>query len=246
MDGINSKERQGVSQKAYEKNLTLSEQPVDGLTEQDAVFFNTLRKKKMPDIQEKTFEKRWIYKHMRIFSPIVLEIPSVRYYKFPFSSSIKNDGGNIFKMLYAEWTKAAHSAYINFKRRASSFYVKLDRCILCFESDALWISESFRGSLERSEVEYTEKGGWLCVDKAEVNLVFDLIANFPVGRNSEIPFIISKHEFDGSSSYYTRINKKPAVRYRSTTQYHYEVDSYFVGADYSGFFAHNIDMESVM
>lgn len=246
MNGANNKERQEDSQKALESSLASSEQAVDGLTDQDAVFLNTLRKKRRTETQERTFEKRWIYKHLRIFSPTTLEIPSVRYYKFPFSSSIKNDGSSIFSMLYAEWIKAAHSAYINFKRHASTFYLKLDRCILCFESDALWISEGFRGSLERSEIEYTVKGGWLCVERSEAHLVFDLIANFPVSRNSEMPFIISKHEFDGSSSYYTRINKKPAVRYRNTTQYHYEVDSYFVGADYSGFFMYNIDMESIM
>lgn len=246
MDGINNKERQGTSQKSHEKCLVLCGQGLDSLSEQDVVFFNTLRKKKMPDAEERTFEKKWIYKHMRIFSSKLLEIPSVKYYKFPFSSNIKNDGSTIFKMLYAEWIKAAHSAYINFKRHTSPFYVKLDKCILCFESDALWISENFRGSLERSEIDYTNKGGWLCVVKSEVNLVFDLIANFPVSRNSEMPFIISRYEFDGSSSYYTRINKKPAVRYRSTTKYHYEVDSYFIGADYSDFFMYNIDMEGIV
>lgn len=245
MDGINNKERRDASQEICGKKHALHKE-ASGEVAHDAVFFNMLRKKKSAEVQEKSFEKRWIYRRMRIFSPTTLEIPVVKYYKFPFSSSIKNDSSSIFKMLYAEWIKAAHSAYLNFKKHASTFYLKLERCILCFESDALWISESFRSTLERNEIEYSDRKKWLCVGRSEANLVFDLVANFPVSVNSEMPFIISRHEFCSSSSYYTKINKKPAVRYRSTTQHHYEIDSYFIGADYSGFFTYNVDIEGIM
>lgn len=212
----------------------------------DAVFFNILRKKEKESAQEKTFEKRWIYRHMRVLSSAALEIPVVRYYKSPFSSSIKNDDSDLFKMLYAEWIRAAHAAYLNFKKHSHSFYLKLEKSILCFEGDALRISESFRNTLKRNEIECSDKAGWLYVERSEANMVFDLVANFSVSKNSEMPFIISRHEFDNSTSYCTKINKKPVVRYRNTIQYHYEVDSYFIGEDYSEFFVYNTDLESVI
>lgn len=209
------------------------------------VFFEMLRKKEKTHKTEVVVETAQIYSRMQIFSPEPLEIADVKYYKFPFASDIKNDGSGTFTRLYVEWIRAAQGAYLNFKRHGHAFYLKFEKSLICFGGSAK-ISRNLKSVLDRNEVAYIENDAWLLVENTEMRLVFDLVMNAPVNVNTEIPFLISKHEFDNSILYRAKVNKRPTLKYRDVTNYHYEIDCYFVGEDYAHLFKYNVSLVDIM
>lgn len=209
----------------------------------EAIFFKALKKKEQRQKNTEKYDGARIYRKMRVFSAEPLKIPEIRYYKFPFSSDIRNDESCLFRKLYAEWTKSIQNAYSNFKRNCSCFYLKFKNFLVCFDRETK-ASTNLRSTLNRNEITYIEKDNWLLLEPKEIKLVFDLVTNMPVDSSFEIPFIISKDEFENSICYHTKVKKGPTVKQNGIVNYQYEIEDYFIGHDYSKFFIYDVKLDT--
>lgn len=204
----------------------------------EEVFFRMLKRREQSPRPQEDYNLSQIYRKMRIFSTVPLNIPELRYYKFPFSAGIRNDGSDLFKVLYTEWAKSVQSAYVNFKKNIHGFYLKFGRFLVCLDK-VTKVSLNFKSTLDRNEIRYSEKDGWLFLEATEVKLVFDLITNMPVDGSFEMPFVISKYAFENSILYHTKVVKKPTVKQKDALNYHYEIENHFIGHDYSALFCYD-------
>lgn len=200
-------------------------------------FINFLSKKELKkEIKQKI---NLIYKKIRILSEKELKIESKDYYKFPFSTNIKQEYNPHFQEIYSHYINALNSVVTNYKKLDHSFYIIIKKEVIHF-SNAILASKGLKDILIFHDISFTENNDELIIEKTDLIYVIDFIINLPVDTNFYIPLIISRYQFEYSIFYYTKIVKRPVIHCKDGIKYCYELDGHFISDDYKELFSYDV------
>lgn len=184
--------------------------------------------------------KQDVFNLLQVFSKTERRFKTKKYFKFPFSYDIENDGSYLYFQIHAELVKALSYAYSNYRRFREGFRVKTGEGMVEF-GKSVRASTKFEKLFSRNDITFRIEGGCLEVDVEDVSLVYDLLINMEVPRGCCMPFIISEYEFENAISYHTRIEEGPVIMVGKDKEY-----SYFIhGPLYSGNYITTDDMEVI-
>lgn len=202
---------------------------------------------------------------MRIFSNERLPLKTMKYYKYPFNNTTRQDDSLLFKVLFTEYKRAFKSAYSNYLQH-KPFIMTYEKYIMIYDHKDVKVSRSLKQLLEENEIDYVEStlstsnnsksiimedeynNGFLNRDKEEkLLIVHDVCLLFDYFVNLEcptcLPFLLSEYEFEAGIVSYARMIEKEAVQYKDEIIYNYYVDGYFYGSDYKEYFMHDVDFD---
>ncbi|KCZ82265.1 hypothetical protein H312_00288 [Anncaliia algerae PRA339] len=221
--------------------LLMNEKENNSLKIDEDKFINFLKGKEVKITKKTTYTKNKVYKKMRVFSTQPLEIKELVYYKFPFADNIVKENNPYFTLIYDEFIKAFDSVLCNYKNKDYDFFVKINQELIYFGykiSSTIGLKELFKVN----DVKFMEEENELIIERNEIFLLVDLLLNLPSDGNFMIPFILSKHEFFYSIIYQVKVKKLPIVQCKDIVNFHYEINNYFIGSDYSELFNYDIKL----
>ena len=172
-----------------------------------------------------------VYRRIQVFSSQQIQLPTRKYYKFPFCGDFKNDGSMVFAQVHEGFMKALTSAYANYRRFREHFIVLVGQEWIEF-GEGVAASRGLAGMLSQNGINGADDNEVLEIRPEDVALVYDTVLNIPVPLGSALPFIFSRHEFDHATVYHTRVERGPIVRTGASFEYSATLHGPAHSADY--------------
>lgn len=168
-----------------------------------------------------------VMERLTIVSDRELTIEPKKYYKFPFGMGTADDGTALFSTLKDHLVIALSSAYANYRKFGEEF--KVVHCDEVFTfSETVWCTAGAAQVLKVNEVAHRTEGSRVVVEGDAV-VVYDMLMN----SEGELPFVLSRFEFEGGMMFRTRTEQGPQVRRSGAVEYVYTVVGPLDSADFA-------------
>jgi len=193
------------------------------LQETDDSELVSFLKKPKAETKRKEKSKPQIVNKLKLRHHNEIQIKTKKYFKFPFSYRIKNDGSDLCTAIAKELSFALSSAYTNYKKFNEPFRLRMGAEMIEFHDD-IRCTSGLRDVLVSDGIVFRERDECLIVEKHEMAIIYDVVTNADNFRPKFFPFVFSEFEFDGAIVYHTSVEEKPVINTERGKEYSYVVN----------------------
>lgn len=196
-----------------------------------AIFDSLSKIVPVKKVKKKLNKNETICKRIKIISKKELEIENIKYYKYPFSPQIQNDGSPLFNILYEEWIVALTDLYKLYKSKKHNFYILFSNTLFIFADD-IFCSLNFKEVLNKKKIKYVNDKNLLKILPDNDVLLFDYILNNDINVSDNLPFLLSKNPFINSMFYETKVIENKQFKFRNDKRWYYIIEGYLYLSDF--------------